>query len=142
MTDPVRVLPELDGPTGFFWTSGADGRLRLLRCEQCSHLIHPPAPYCPACRGRAASPAVVSGNATLYSFTVNHQPWDGSPEPYVIGIVEIEEQADVRLTTNIVDVDPDELWIGMPLEVLFEDHDPVHLPLFRPRSDAAAQEDA
>ncbi len=38
----------------------------------------------------------------------------------------------MRLTTNLVDVDPDAVHIGMPVEVVFEDHDPVFLPLFRP----------
>jgi uncharacterized OB-fold protein len=77
----------------------------------------------------------VSGRGTLHSFTVNHQAWDGVGDVYVIGLVEIEEQADVRLTTNIVDVDPDDVRIGMPVEVVFEDHDPVYIPLFRPAGD-------
>jgi uncharacterized OB-fold protein len=51
---------------------------------------------------------------------------------YVIGVVAIDEQPDVRLTTNIVDVDPADVRIGMPVEVVFEDHHPVYLPLFRP----------
>ncbi len=80
----------------------------------------------------ANAPAVVSGRATLHSFTVNHQPWDGAGDVYVIGVVQIDEQADVRLTTNIVGIDPAEVRIGMPVEVVFEDHDPVFLPLFRP----------
>jgi uncharacterized OB-fold protein len=51
MTEPAfRVLPDLDQPSGFFWGAGADGRLRFLRCEACSYLIHPPAPYCPRCQ--------------------------------------------------------------------------------------------
>jgi uncharacterized OB-fold protein len=74
----------------------------------------------------------VSGRATLYSFTVNHQPWDGDVEPYVIGMVEIDDQPDIRLMTNIVGIEPAEVRIGMPLEVVFEEHDPVYLPLFRP----------
>ena len=107
VTDPVfRVLPSLDEPSAFFWTSGADGTLRFLRCTACSYLIHPPAPYCPSCQGRDTEPAVVSGRGTLHSFTVNHQPWDGAGDVYVIGLVEIAEQPDVRLTTNIVDIDP------------------------------------
>jgi uncharacterized protein len=74
----------------------------------------------------------VSGRGTVYSFTVNHQPWDGVGDAYVIGLVEIDEQPGLRLTTNIVDVDPDDVRIGLPVEVAFEDHDPVFLPLFRP----------
>ena len=59
MTDPVfRVLPGLDEPSAFFWTSGADGKLRFLRCAACSYLIHPPAPICPTgatCGARATA---------------------------------------------------------------------------------------
>ena len=133
MTDSVfRVLPTLDEPSAFFWTSGEDGKLRFLQCAACSYLIHPPAPVCPRCVHRHAAPAVVSGRGTLHSFTVNHQPWDGPGDPYVIGLVEIDEQADVRLTTNIVGIDPAAVQIGMRVEVVFEDHAPVFIPLFRP----------
>jgi hypothetical protein len=133
MADSVfRVLPTTDELSGFFWTSGKDGTLRFLKCAACSYLIHPPAPICPQCHCREAEPSEVSGRGTLHSFTVNHQPWDGVGDVYVIGLVTIDEQADVRLTTNIVDVEPDDVRIGMPVEVVFEDHDPVFLPLFRP----------
>jgi hypothetical protein len=74
----------------------------------------------------------VSGRGTLYSFTVNHQAWDGTTEPYMIGLVAIDEQPDVRLTTNIVGCEPDAVTIGMPVEVVFADHDPIYLPLFAP----------
>jgi uncharacterized OB-fold protein len=131
---PPRVLPTTEGPTAFFWTSGADGTLRFLRCRSCSTFVHPPAPVCPSCRGRDLAPDAVSGRATVYSFTVNHQPWDGVGDHYVIAVVSIDEQPDVRLTTNLVDVEPDDVRIGMPVEVVFEDHHPVHLPVFRPAS--------
>jgi len=133
MIDPVfRVLPTLDEPSAFFWTSGADGKLRFLQCPGCAYLIHPPAPICPQCNGRDAAPVEVSGRGTVHSFTVNHQPWDGVGDRYVIGLVTIDEQPDVRLTTNIVGIDPDDVRIDMAVEVVFEDHDPVFVPLFRP----------
>ncbi len=133
MLNPVpRLLPSTHELSGFFWTGGADGKLRFWQCSSCAYLIHPPAPVCPKCFGRAAAPAEVSGRATLHSFTVNHQPWDGVGDVYVIGVVAIDEQPDVRLTTNIVGIEPAYVRIGMPVEVVFEDHDPVFLPLFRP----------
>ena len=128
----ARVLPAMGEASEFFWTSGADGKLRFLRCDACSYLIHPPTSYCPRCRGREGTPAEVSGRGTLYSFTVNHQPWDSAGDVYVIGLVEIDDQPDIRLMTNIVGMDPSHLRIGMPVEVVFEDHDPIYLPLFRP----------
>jgi uncharacterized OB-fold protein len=71
------------------------------------------------------------------TFTVNHQPWMPGPElPYVVAIVEIDEDPTVRLTTNIVGCAPEEVQIGMPVRVAFEHHpDPdgdVWLPLFTP----------
>lgn len=127
-----RVLPTLDEPSAFFWTSGADGSLRFLRCSSCGYFLHPPAPVCPRCHSRDLAPAAVSGRATVHSFTVNHQPWDGVGDTYVIALVTLAEQDDLRLTTNLVGVEPGDVRIGMPVEVVFEDHDPVYLPLFRP----------
>ena len=132
MPRPPRVLPSMDDLSAFFWTSGADGRLRFLCCSACSYFIHPPAPYCPRCGGRRAAPEPVAGRGQLYSYTVNHQPWDGTDEPYIIGAVTIDEQPDLRLLTNLVDVTAEDLRIGMAVEVVFEDHAPVYLPLFRP----------
>lgn len=131
MPRPPRVLPSIDEPSGFFWTAGADGRLRFLRCSACSYFIHPPAPYCPRCGGRDAAPEAVAGRGKLYSYTVNHQPWDGSSDVYIIGLVAMDEQRDLRLLTNLVDLAPDDVCIGMPVEVIFEEHPPVYLPLFR-----------
>lgn len=128
-----RVLPRLDHDNEFFWTSGRDGMLRFLRCAGCGYFLHPPGPVCPRCWSRELSPRPVSGRATLFSFTVNHQPWaPGAEEPYVIGLVQLDEQEDLRLTTNVVEVDPSAVRIGMRLRVVFEDHDPVFVPLFEP----------
>ncbi len=127
-------MPRLDADNEFFWTSGKDGKLRFLRCRSCRYFIHPPVPYCPECASRDVAPDVVSGNAVLWSYTVNHQPWaPGCEEPYIIGLVEIAEQAGLRLTTNVL-AEPADVTIGMQLNVVFEDHDPVYIPLFEPAS--------
>jgi hypothetical protein len=131
--EPFRVLPRLDDKNEFFWTSGRDGRLRFLCCQECDYFIHPPSPVCPRCWSRAVAPRPVSGQATVHSFTVNHQRW--SPdinEPYVIGLVQLAEQEDLRLTTNIVNVAIEGVSIGMDVRVTFEDHDPIFVPLFEP----------
>jgi len=129
---PHRVLPPTDGPTAFFWTSGADGGLRFLQCSSCAYLIHPPTSYCPRCGARESSPHRTTGRATVYSFTVNHQPWDGTKEPYLVAVVELDEQPGLRLMTNLVGVAIEDVRIGMPVEVVFEHHGEVYLPLFRP----------
>lgn len=127
---PFRVLPAIDDENRFFWTSGEDGRLRFLRCQGCGMYLHPPVPRCPACGGSDLAPEPVSGRGEVFSFTVNHQPWDGSTEPYVIALVALPEQEGLRLTTNIVGCPIDEVHIGMPVRVQFEHRDPVWFPLF------------
>ena len=135
---PIRLLPRLDDLNRFFWTSGADGRLRFQRCGDCTKLVHPPAPRCPYCLVEGSlAPTEVSGRGTLHSFTVNHQQWFPGADPYVVGLVTIAEQDDVRLTTNVVDCDADDVRIGMAVEVAFEHHDDVWLPLFRPAGSAS-----
>ena len=126
-----RLMPALGPDNEFFWTSGRDGRLRFLRCQECGYYIHPPTPVCPKCWSRNVAPEAVSGLATLHSFTINHQKWAPDiEEPYAIAMVVIDEQDDVRLTTNLVGIPNDEVEIGMRLQVTFEDHDPVFIPLF------------
>ncbi|MEU4841319.1 thiolase C-terminal domain-containing protein [Nocardia testacea] len=128
-----RPLPLLSLDTEFFWTSGADGNLRIQECRACAALIHPPQPICRYCRSRELAPRIVSGTAVLASFTVNHRfGLPGLPPPYVVATVALDDDPRVRLTTNIVDCDPGELTLGMRLEVVFRQDDDVWLPLFRP----------
>jgi uncharacterized OB-fold protein len=129
-----RTLPEVTPSTEHFWTSGARGALEILRCTSCGFWVHPPSPVCPKCLGRP-EPRAVSGDAVVHTFTVNRHPWN--PDlvvPYVIAVVELPEQAGLRLTTNIVDCPPEEVRIDMPVHVTFEKVEDVYLPLFRPVS--------
>jgi acetyl-CoA acetyltransferase/uncharacterized OB-fold protein len=132
-----RPLPLVTDENEFFWTSGADGTLRLQECRACESLIHPPAPVCRYCRSRNMGTRSVSGKATLAGFTVNHRfSLPGLPAPYVVAQVAIAEDLRVRLTTNIVECDPDRLELGQQVEVVFEQVEDVWLPLFRPVADA------
>ena len=127
---PFRVLPAVDDTNEFFWTSGQDGRLRFLRCQACGYYLHPPSPRCPKCGGHDLAPEPVSGRATVFSYTVNHQQWAGPADPWVIALVELPEQDGLRLTTNIVGCPPDDVAIGQQVEVAFEQQDAVWFPVF------------
>ena len=72
---PTRPLPKLLPWNEWFWTSGADGTLRIQGCDECDALVHPPVPICPVCRSKQHSPRAVSGRATVIGYTVNHQQW-------------------------------------------------------------------
>ena len=133
---PFRVLPRVTSLTEHFWHGGADGQLHILRCQACGTYVHPPAPVCPACLGRDLQPTAVSGNATVHSATVNHQAWNPTmPTPYVVALVELDEQEGLRLVTNIVGCAPEDVTLGMRVAVTFEQHDQVWVPLFAPLGD-------
>ncbi len=129
----MRPLPELTPWTGWFWTSGADGTLRVQGCDDCGTLVHPPVPICPRCRSTSSSPTAVSGRATVVGRTVNQHQWhpDLVP-PYVIAVVALAEDPAVRLTTNITGCDPGDVHIGDEVQVHFEQHEDVWLPCFEP----------
>ena len=68
-----RPVPRLTEENRFFWTSGADGRLRFMRCNDCETTIHPPYPVCRNCLSENVSPQAVPGTGEIYSVTVNYQ---------------------------------------------------------------------
>ena len=128
-----RVLPELTNLNEFFWKSGEDGKLRFQRCSECGELRHPPSAVCPYCHSQEWTAAEVSGRAVVAGFTLNEQPWIPSfPPPYLIAIVAIEEDDRIRLTTNLVNVPADDVFVGMKVQVLFEHSEDVWVPLFEP----------
>ncbi len=136
--DPAfAVLPELTEANRHFWQGGREGRLVLLRCTDCGYWLHPPVPVCPRDGSKNLAPEAVSGRGTVASYTVNHHQWlPGFDPPYVVALVELVEQAALRLTTNIVDCAIDSVAIGQGVRVVFRHvADPggdIWLPLFEP----------
>lgn len=128
-----RLLPEITAENEAYWTGGAENELRVYRCQSCRHWFHPPTRACFRCRSLEVAPEVSSGRAKVAAYTINHHPWlPGFPPPYIIAIVELEEEPDVRFTTNIVECDVEDVHVGLPVEAVFEHIDDVWLPLFRP----------
>ena len=138
MTDaqPPRALPLLDDNNTAYWTGGENGELLIHRCSGCGYYVHPPVNFCPECEGREVAAQPVSGKGAVETFTVVHQQWvPGLKVPYVLALVTIAEQDDVRLACNIVNCAPEEVGFGMPVRVLFEQNEDVWVPLFEPDPD-------
>ncbi|WP_183505317.1 MULTISPECIES: Zn-ribbon domain-containing OB-fold protein [unclassified Mycolicibacterium] len=137
----LRLAPSPTSESKAFWTGGREGDLLISRCRACGHFFHPPGPACWRCRSTDVAPEKVSGRATVAAFSVDRQPWiPGFEPPYIVAIVEIAEQPDVRLITNVVAVEPEDMSLGLEVEVFFEDwtdfsgdeDSRVWIPLFRP----------
>jgi uncharacterized OB-fold protein len=129
-----RPLPLPDPDSAFFWEATARRQLEILRCQTCKTWVHYPKPSCWNCGGAVLKPEKVSGRGIVYSYTVTHQDVPGYEAPFAVVIVELEEQAGLRMVSNVVDVPPDDVRIGMPVEVTFQPvAEDVWLPLFKKR---------
>lgn len=123
-TSPTRgrSFPATSPDTEFFWEGAREGKLLAQRCSGCRALRHPPGPACPVCHSLDYDIVELSGRGVLYSYVVQHHPAaPGFDGPALVAAVELEEG--VRLVSNLVGVDPDDVKIGESLEVIFVDQE-------------------
>jgi len=131
-----KTLPRLDEESRGYWEALKRHELYLQRCRSCGELRFYPRALCPACLADDTEWVRASGRGTVYSFTVTYQnqaPGFREELPYVLAIVELAEG--VRCTTNIVGCPAEQVRIGLPVEVVFDDVTPeVTLAKFRPHA--------
>jgi uncharacterized OB-fold protein len=130
-TGRARPAPIITRDTEFWWAGVREHELRIQRCTACTTLRHPPDPGCWNCGSLSWDWIVSSGRGTLHSYVVYHTPQlEAFDYPNCIALVALEEG--VRLVANLVDVDPLEFRIGLPVEVFYRKFADLTLPQFRP----------
>jgi uncharacterized OB-fold protein len=129
---PPRPRPAITLDNAFWWEGVTAGKLLIQRCGGCGTLRHPPRPMCPGCRSLEWDTVESTGTGVVYSFVVSHHPQVPAFDyPLVIALVELAEGT--RLVSNVVEVAPEDVHVGMPVEVFFEAFDDeLTLPQFRP----------
>jgi uncharacterized OB-fold protein len=125
-----------------FYRGWLDRRLLINRCADCGTWHHPPRPLCPACWSTSLVPTEVSGRGTVHLLVRLHQgppvpDVDYAAGPYPVAAVDLEEQPGLRFTSTVVECPPDELRIGLPVELTWRERDGVPFPVFRPRGEGA-----
>jgi hypothetical protein len=128
-------LPQPDPETERWWEAANEDRLLMGHCPACGRHHFYPRPFCPRCHEADVEWVEASGEATLYTWSVVHRndlpPWPDRV-PYVAAVVELAEGP--KMMTRLVDCEPEQLEVGMPLALTFVDHtDEQRLPVFRPR---------
>lgn len=127
---PTRPKPGVSRDTQFFWDGIEQGELRIQKCE-CGTLHHPPMVRCPRCGAYDLGYIVASGRGVVYSHVEPVHPRIPSFDyPLVVGLIELEEGT--RLLSNVIDLDPDHVEIGMDVELVIKQCNGVTLPVFRP----------
>jgi uncharacterized OB-fold protein len=127
-------LPSIDEGTAPWWEATREGKLLIKRCADCGKPHFYPRPFCPHCWSENVAWEEASGKATLYTWSVvysNDLPPFPDKVPYAAAIVDLDEGP--RMMTRVVGAEFEDLRVGMPLEVTFEQEtDEVTLPVFRP----------
>jgi len=137
MSPDTRPTPVPDRFTAAFWTATEGHALHVQFCGRCMLYQHPPGPLCRKChREEHLTFESVSGQGTVYSFTVTFNsvvPGFEREAELIVGLIELDEQAGVRLVANLRGVEIDQISVGMPVEVVFEDRENGGtLPQFQP----------
>ena len=129
-----QPLPIPDEDSTPYWEGCRKSRLMLQRCGTCGTVRFPPQHLCPSCWSENADWVQASGRGEVYTFGVVRRalrPDWRERVPYVVALVCLEEGP--KLFTNIVDCRPEEVAIGMPVVVIFDQvSEEIVLPKFRP----------
>ncbi|BBU21022.1 Zn-ribbon domain-containing OB-fold protein [Mycobacterium xenopi] len=128
--DLVRIA--VNKTTEPFWEAAQRRRLTAPQCAECGEFRMPPTPFCPNCRSAAVNWVELSGKATVYSFAVVHG-FPGMPELTLVpAVLDLPDAPGARLVSNIIDVVPADVTIGMTAQVDFSPiSDGWLLPVFR-----------
>jgi len=120
MATPLR--PSMSPDTEFFWNGLRERRLLIQRCSSCGILRHPPRPMCPHCLSIEWDAIEATGRGTVHSFVMpQHPQFPFMDYPYIVALIDLAEG--VRLVSNLIDIEPENAWIDMPVEVSFTEFD-------------------
>lgn len=129
---PLPVPNELTAP---FWAASRENRLVIQKCHACGYYNHPPKPACDSCMSEDLAFVPVSGKGVIWSRTVMYTPNVPGFEdevPYLNVAVELDEQPDLLMITNLLDASVEDAEVGRRVEVDFQKvNDDITLPQFR-----------
>ncbi|MDT5076662.1 MAG: uncharacterized protein QOJ80_1299 [Mycobacterium sp.] len=118
----TRLAPTVSPDTEFFWTGLRNHELLIQRCGACGTLRNPPRPMCPHCQSLDWDTLKATGRGTVYSWVMpQYPPMPFVEYPYIVVLVALEEG--IRLVSNLIDIAPERVEVGMPVEVCFVEFD-------------------
>jgi uncharacterized OB-fold protein len=136
MVPTPAITPDMEP----FFDAARRQQLALQRCRRCHTFRFPARPICSSCLSTEAEWVSVSGRGEIFSFNVMHQvyhPAFAERVPYAVVLVKLAEGP--KMTSNLVGVEPHDIRIGMPVQVVFEKiDDEVTLPKFAPAPDGGS----
>jgi uncharacterized OB-fold protein len=105
--------------------------MQMQKCRDCGVVAFYPVYVCPECASRGLEWTPMSGKGSVHTFTVAEKSSFEVEGPMIVALIELDEGA--MMTSNIVNVDPAAVRIGMPVKVRYEPVSAdITLPLFEP----------
>jgi uncharacterized OB-fold protein len=136
MSDPKRPLPRTDEhDTKQFWAATKEKRLTYQQCRDCGTVVFYPKAHCTGCTGGTLEWKDASGKGSVYTFSVvrqSYHPFFRTKVPYAVAWIDLDEGP--RILSNLTGVaDPsNEVKCGMRVQVEWEEHEALSIPLFKP----------
>lgn len=130
MSRPVPLLHDMNR---LFYEGCGLGELRIRRCTRCAARFHFAYEWCPKCWSLELSYDRASGHGVVSHFCVVHQspyPAFDDVSPYILALIELAEG--VRIMSNVVACPLEDIRVGLPVVVRFEQRGEVTLPMFTP----------
>ena len=140
---PLPDLERLPDYEQGFWEGSRNGELRIQQCSDCGLFRHLPMPMCPQCSSLNYDWTKVSGRGVVYSYVIVRHPVhpaiaEKDQVPYNVCMIELEEQAGLRICSNVLNIAPEDIHIDMPVQATFipaVDEPNIALPVFLPAQD-------
>lgn len=136
MSEKPMVLPAPDRDSAEYWEGCKRRELLIKHCLGCGTFRYPPGPGCPECGSLECDWVKIRGEGVVFSFIIVPVPTHPAFEdkvPYNVVVISLTEAGGVHMVSNLIDCRNEDIYIGMPVEVVFQDvYEGVTLPLFRP----------
>lgn len=138
LTSYRKPIPNPSPEAKPYWEAAKRHELQIPYCRGCGRLFWYPRVLCPRCHSWDITWRKVSGRGKLHSFAIQYRPQQPGFEddvPYITALVELDEDPEVRLLSNLINIEPDpqKVKVGMAVEVVFEDiTETITLPKWQP----------
>lgn len=128
MSDEVGFLSESENSR---WLASATGQLRVWWCTTCARRLHPICEHCPQCGSGALDEVDVTGKGTVAAYTVT--PGGAHHQTRILVVVALDEDSQIRLTVSLDDTRPEQVAVGLPVQVTVEQIERTWVARCRPR---------
>ena len=133
MNDIQRPLPRKNEyDTQHFWRATKDREFRYQQCQSCETIVFYPRRHCTGCTSGKLKWKVANGTGTVYTFSIvrqSYHPFFRNLVPYCVAWIDLDEGP--RILSNVVGGKPEEVRIGQRVQIEWEEHEELNLPLFR-----------